>query len=69
VQKALHELYTSVLGQDIGLHAVLRQVVATAMGIARVWLIRNGGRGGESPCYGRRGSDHPARRVTPSTAR
>jgi hypothetical protein len=34
VQKALHELYTSVLGQDIGLHAVLRQVVATAMDLA-----------------------------------
>jgi serine phosphatase RsbU (regulator of sigma subunit) len=34
VQKALHELYTSVLGDDIGFHAVLRQVVATAMDLA-----------------------------------
>lgn len=31
VQRALRELYTSVLGQSIGLHAVLRQVVTTAM--------------------------------------
>jgi hypothetical protein len=34
VQKALHELYTSVLAQDIGLPTVLRQVVITAMGLA-----------------------------------
>jgi serine phosphatase RsbU (regulator of sigma subunit) len=33
-QKALHELYGLVLGQDIGLQAVLRQVVATAMDLA-----------------------------------
>jgi serine phosphatase RsbU (regulator of sigma subunit)/transcriptional regulator with XRE-family HTH domain len=31
VQDALRELYSSVLGQDVGLHAVLRQVVTTAM--------------------------------------
>jgi serine phosphatase RsbU (regulator of sigma subunit) len=33
-EKALHELYTAVLAQDIGLHELLRQVVATAMDLA-----------------------------------
>lgn len=31
VQEALHELYTSVLGRDVDLRAILYQVVATAM--------------------------------------
>jgi len=34
VQEALHELYKSVLGRDMGLRAVLRQVVVTAMDLA-----------------------------------
>ena len=34
VQEALHELYKSVLGRDMGLRAVLRQVVVTAMYLA-----------------------------------
>jgi serine phosphatase RsbU (regulator of sigma subunit) len=34
VQRALHELYRSVLGRDVSLHTVLRQVVATAMSLA-----------------------------------
>lgn len=33
-QSALHELYTSVLGQDISLRAVLRQIVVTAMDLS-----------------------------------
>lgn len=35
VQQALHELYTSLLAQDLGLKAVLRQVVVTAMELTK----------------------------------
>jgi Stage II sporulation protein E (SpoIIE)/GAF domain len=33
VQDALDELYTSVLGRDVGLHVVLHQIVATAVAL------------------------------------
>ena len=43
VHEALRELFRSVLGRDVGLHVVLRQIVATAVALVDTQLGAVGG--------------------------